>query len=60
MLLRPVLREDKGRHMPEGVKSQGRQNILAKLILKIMYLMKNINKTIKKGKSMFYYLIICK
>jgi hypothetical protein len=29
-----------GRHMPRGVKSQKRQNILEKLILKMMYLMK--------------------
>jgi hypothetical protein len=32
--------------MPGGVKSQGRQNILAKLILKMMYRMKK-NKTVK-------------
>jgi hypothetical protein len=48
-----------GRHMPGGVKSQGRQNILAKLILKMMYLMKKKSKTIKKIKW-FNYVIICK
>jgi hypothetical protein len=36
----PYLGGGTGRHMPGGVKSQGRQNILAKLILKMMYLMK--------------------
>jgi hypothetical protein len=40
-----------GRHIPGSVKSQGRQNILAKLILKIMYLMKK--------NIYFYYIIIC-
>jgi hypothetical protein len=33
-----------------GVKSQGPQNILTKLILKMMYQMKKKNKTIKKRK----------
>jgi hypothetical protein len=37
---RPVFRGDMGRYIPGGVKSQGRQNILTKLILKIMYQMK--------------------
>jgi hypothetical protein len=46
----PLFREEvRGRHMPGGVKFKGRQNILARLILKIMYLMKK-NKTIKKRK----------
>jgi hypothetical protein len=47
-----------GRQMPRGVKSQGRQNILAKLISKMMYLIKK-NKKRKKENSMFYYNIIC-
>jgi hypothetical protein len=50
--VRPAFRGDMGRHMPRGVKFQGWQNILAKLILKMMYLM-------KKKNSMFYYIIIC-
>jgi hypothetical protein len=36
----PYLGRGTGRHMTRGIKSQGRQNILAKLILKMMYLMK--------------------
>jgi hypothetical protein len=36
MLSSPYLGGSTGRHMPGGVKSQGRQNILAKLILKMM------------------------
>jgi hypothetical protein len=49
---RPVFKGGLGRHVLGGVvKSQGRQNILAKLILKIMYLMKK--------NCMFYYVIIC-
>jgi hypothetical protein len=39
--IRPVFRgRGTGKHMPRGVMSRRRQNILAKLILKIMYLMK--------------------
>jgi hypothetical protein len=49
MVIRLVFRGGTGRHMSGGVKSQGRQNILAKLILKMVYLMKK-NKTIKKRK----------
>jgi hypothetical protein len=36
----PYLGGGTGRHMSGGVKSQGWQIILAKLILKMMYLMK--------------------
>jgi hypothetical protein len=47
----PYLRgKGTGRYMPVDVKSQGRENILAKLILKMMYLMKKKNKTIKNIK----------
>jgi hypothetical protein len=38
----PYIGRGTGRHMPGGLKSQGWQNILVKLILKMMYPMKKI------------------